>query len=513
MNDGTITAASKRPGTRLRQSVGRIDPLTPAVGIVAVLVYAMHGFDGFLSRDLGLFSYAGQQVANGVPPYVGLLNRQGPLASLIPAAGAVGARVGGVDDLLGMRVLYLIISVICVCLVYRLGRDLFVHRLAGLAAAATFLGFYGFIEYASNGPREKTAMVLFLLLALSAVVKQRWFVAGACVGLATLTWQASLLVGLTAVVIATLSLGPAAERIRALAHVAAGGLATGLLFLVYYAVIGSVRTFLDCFILLNAKYAAGASFVSELELNWRRLQNAYGFFVWVMVVGLASIVVLALLALLSKSRRRDPMRMPVAGIGAATAVGVAWTSQVFDGWPDVFVLLPLAALGIGGLTRELVDRVSSRTALSLTLAWVVAAAAAASAFSVSRRNDQLDLQRESVRSVFEILPDASVLSIESPQVLVLSGRTNLNRFQEYVLALGLYLDETWPGGLEGYGEWVGREEPTILAVRQGWVPSWLSHTMQAEYRRVGRAPGWVWHVHRSVGRARIAELRQVLRGQ
>jgi hypothetical protein len=132
-------------------------------------------------------------------------------------------------------------------------------------------------------------------------------------------------------------------------------------------------------------------------------------------------------------------------------------------------------------------------------------------FSVSRKTDQLDRQRESVQSVFEVLPDASVLSIEAPQVLVLSGRTNINRFQEYVLTLGRYLEDTWPDGRKGYGEWVGRAEPTILAVRQGWVPWWLSRTMRTEYRRVGHAPGWDWYVHRSVGRAEISELRQTLR--
>jgi hypothetical protein len=510
MKDRTIGQTGTRPGTRLRQTLGRIDPLTPVVGVLAVVVYALHGFDGYLSRDLGLFSYAGQQVANGVPPYLGLLNRQGPLAHLIPAVGVVGARVGGFDELLGMRVLNLIISVICVCLVYRVGRTLFVYRLAGLAAAATFLGFYGFIEYASNGPREKTAMVLFLLLALLAAGKQRWFLAGACVGLATLTWQLSLLVGLTAVVIAPLSLGPA-ERVRAVARIAAGGLATALVFLAYYSAIGSVRTFLDCFVLINAKYPVGRSFAAQLELNWAQLQTGYGLFVWVMLVGWVSIVVLALLAVLSKSRRRDPMSMPVAGIGAATVVGIVMTSQIFDGWPDVFVLLPLAALGIGGLTRELVDRVSPRVALSLALAWLVAAGVLAVTFSVSRKTDQLDRQRESVQSVFEVLPDASVLSIEAPQVLVLSGRTNINRFQEYVLTLGRYLEDTWPDGRKGYGEWVGRAEPTILAVRQGWVPWWLSRTMRTEYRRVGHAPGWDWYVHRSVGRAEISELRQTLR--
>jgi hypothetical protein len=87
------------------------DPLTAVVCVVSLAVYLPHGFAGYLSRDLGLYSYGGQLVAEGVPPYVGTLNRAGPLAQLIPGIGAFLARAVGVDDLLGMRVLFLLLTV------------------------------------------------------------------------------------------------------------------------------------------------------------------------------------------------------------------------------------------------------------------------------------------------------------------------------------------------------------------------------------------------------------------
>ena len=57
---------------------------------VAVGVYLAHGFEGRLSREVGVYAYAGPQLADGVAPYVGILNRSGPLAHLIPGAGVVG---------------------------------------------------------------------------------------------------------------------------------------------------------------------------------------------------------------------------------------------------------------------------------------------------------------------------------------------------------------------------------------------------------------------------------------
>ena len=49
-----------------------------------MVVYTLRGFHGVLTRDLGVYSYAGQQVADGVPPYLGSLNRAGPLAHVLP---------------------------------------------------------------------------------------------------------------------------------------------------------------------------------------------------------------------------------------------------------------------------------------------------------------------------------------------------------------------------------------------------------------------------------------------
>ena len=93
---------------------------------------------------------------------------------------------------------------VCCALLCVLARDAFGSRAAGLLAPAVFLTFERFIELASSGPREKTAMVVFLLAALILTGRRRWAAAGVFTALATLTWQPALFVAVAAVVVAVL---------------------------------------------------------------------------------------------------------------------------------------------------------------------------------------------------------------------------------------------------------------------------------------------------------------------
>jgi hypothetical protein len=485
------TEVSRRQG-RCR----RIDPLVFVLGITAAIVYALHGFDGSLSRDLAIYSYAGQQVFEGVPPYLGILNRAGPLAHLIPAVGVAGARVAGFEDLLGIRVLFMLIAVACVCVVYLLARDLFSSRLAGVAAAAAFLSFYGFIEYASNGPREKTPMVLFLLCAFLAIVNRRWFAAGISVSLTALIWQPAFLVGMAAVITTVIALR-GTERFQASTRFIAGGLVPATFFIIYFAAAGALREFFDAFLLINAKYSEGDLLLPKIAEKWGTMQRGYGVSLWVLVGGLAALTILTLGGL-RREGWRAPARIPVVAIGAASLVALAWTFRDFNSWPDAFVLLPLAAIGIGGISKALTKRLPDRAALAIVLAWVIAAVTVAVTYSTTQRNHELEDQRDAVDALLAQLPsDASIQAIGAPQPLVLSNSTNPTRHQTFVQGLGSYVDDTWPGGLAGFANWIGRQEPTVVSLGGGRVPRWLRSSIVAEYQRVGRAPGWVWYVHRS----------------
>ena len=283
-----------------------------------------------------------------------------------------------------------------------------------------------------------------------------------------------------------------------MARFVVGGLIPAAVFVVYFIAVGALKEFIDAYLLINARYTTPAPLLTDFAAKWVRMQEGYGITLWVIMAGLLTLPILTITHII-RGRWRAPEHISFVAITAASFVGIAWSFRDFNSWPDAFVLLPFAAIGVGAIAKEVTARLPAKIALALVLVWTVAAGAVAVTYSRTRAGDRLELQRESVTALLDQLPsDATMLSIGAPHPMFLSGMRNPTRHQTFARGLDQYVDDTWPGGLKGFGEWVGRQEATIIAFGGGRVPSWLRPTINGEYRRVGRAPGWTWFVHRSV---------------
>jgi hypothetical protein len=345
-----------------------------------------------------------------------------------------------------------------------------------------------------------------------AMVHRRWFTMGFFTALATLCWQPVLFVATAGAVIAVV-LGQSGGRLKALARFAVGGLVPTAVTVGCYAAVGAFDIFWDDFFLINARYTQQISLVTNPDEAWRMLVEGYGPSLWLFLIGLAAITVLAVRALWPTADRRDAVRVNVLATGAILVAGVAWSLRAFNGFPDAFIMLPPAALGVGGLVAGLASRVSLRTAVLATAAWTVAATAIGATYAISTRDDTLVHQRASVDAVLDALPPGSrILSVEAPQPLVLARQRNPSRLQLFGNGLIDYVDDTWPGGRDGYGRWVGRQRPTLIALgNHGSVPDWLDPTLVRDYHRVGTSIGWDWWVHKDVGRHTRDELRRIVK--
>lgn len=491
----------------------RVDPWGLAVAAIGAAVFMLQGFGGVLSRDLALYAYAGQQFADGVPPYVGVLNRAGPLAHMVPGFGAMIARAIGTDDLLTMRVMMMMFSVIAVWLTYLLGRDMFGSRAAGAVAAATLLASRGVVLYAGGGPREKTTMLLLVVCALLAIVHRRWAWAGVATALATLTWQPAFWLCLAAALIAAKQ--PAwsmhkRENLLAWTRFVAGGIAATAVVVGYFVVVGSLDAFFEGFLWVNATSTSQVGLITFVTALPTEMLRAWGWSLWLLLAGLGSSLVLAW----RYRGATDPAGRAVVGAGAATLACLAWSIYVFNGWADAVFVVPLAAAGLAGSLGAASRRLPVRGAVSLATAYVVVVSISAGVTAWAARPDILEPMRAETKAVLAAGGrDVTVQSIGGPQPLVLGDLKNPIRHQMFLQGLDDYVDATEPGGLARIATDIEDRRPTFVTLDYRNRYEWMRQVLERSYRRIGTTAGVDWYADRDLGEARLAEMTALLAGK
>jgi hypothetical protein len=482
----------------LRPSV--VDPLV--VGVVAMGVYSVHGYDGVVSRDFGVFLYGGEHVAQGVPPYVGIFNSVGPLADALPGLAIWVGKVVDVNPVLAARAFYAVLAATSCALVCVLARRMFASRVSGLVAPAVFLTFPRFLELASDGPRDKTAMLVFLLLTLVLLERRRWLLAGVFTALATLTWQPALTVAVAAAVAATLL--ERQGRTRSLLTFILGGAIPSAVTVALFSADGALRQAIDGFIVVNAVDTTQPSAVLEPVQTLRMLWTGYH---GTLVVALAGLAVLIPLGVHAARRAGSPAARALVIASAGAVGGTAWTAAVINGSPDLFVLLPFSALGATALLTMLAHRLrGGRTPLLGAI--VATALVVALAESVATRNGTLVLQRDDVADVLGTQPaDASVVSIAAPQVMAIGQRDNPSPWQLFDPRMQQFLSTHLAGGLPGYAARIDRLRPTFIVVGAQSGAHWLERVLESSYWPVGQGPGWRWYLSRAAGPTALADAR------
>lgn len=179
---------------------------------MTLVVYLTQNLGGGLSRDGAIYLYSGQQLLEGVPPYVSIFDHKGPLTPLISAFGVLISGALGASQIFTVRVLFLIFGSLAIVTVYALSRSLLGSVRSAVFSTLTFIGFFSFARYAVAEPEAKTPMLLFQSLALLFTVQKRWFLAGLCGSLTALVWQPMAVFVVVTVILAATRPGTVGKR-------------------------------------------------------------------------------------------------------------------------------------------------------------------------------------------------------------------------------------------------------------------------------------------------------------
>jgi hypothetical protein len=432
--------------------------------LLAAALFSRYGIDGALARDEAVYAYGGQQLVHGVPFYASIFDQKTPGAAFL---AALGDALGGFN---GIRIAFFGCACLTVVAVYFLALDLWGSVLAAVVAAVAFASFRGFAADALAGPDAKTPGILLAVLSLLAMVRRRWFWAGLCGSLAFLVWQPLAIYAALAVVFS--------RRWRTVA----GVLVPLVVTTVYFALTGALGDFVQ---------AAFAFPLEGLHRTPETIGQRLGHIAAVVHDHYAGAVVqfwagLALAAVLAAWRRMWIVLVSLAAIAGFSTLD-------FQGYPDVYPLLPYAALGLAGLAALVTHVVELRPAVAVAAAAAVLVAWTQFAAD-SSAGDALAAQRAEAADLQGLLrPGDRIYALGDPAPLVLTGRRNPSRYIFMASGVGSWELAHTHGGFTGWTDAIRAADPAVV-VLHGWrgplerrAAAWL----HAEYR-----PSWdgCWRV-------------------
>jgi 4-amino-4-deoxy-L-arabinose transferase-like glycosyltransferase len=470
---------------------------------VALALYTRYRIYGSLSRDEGIYSYGGQQIAHGTPPYASIVDPKGPMASIIAGIAAGLARVVGLDTLVAIRLAYFCCALLTVVAVYLLALRLWRSVLGALAAAVVFASFEGFARDALSGPNAKTPAVLFAVGSMWLAAGRQWFWAGFAGTLAFLVWQPFAVYPLIAVVAAVICTSE--RRWRAGAMAVLGAALPLIATVIYFAAEGALGKFVESafvFPLVGIR-RQHLTVLQRSDLIVWVVHHYYAFSGVLIWIGLALLLVAAVVRSLRPGRQwRDAVRDPLVLIVVVTLVAeAAYALADFQGYPDVYPFLPYAALGFGAAVALVGRHIRGRGAARTLVAAVLAASAALTALSwgwftnASANDDRLRAQRATACALNRIIPAGTTLyALGDPVPLVLTKRHNPDRFIFLDSGVAQWKVDHTEGGFAGWTTEIRTSGASVIVIG-GWYSDWRRRMGEwlraADYRR-----GWVgpWRV-------------------
>jgi hypothetical protein len=433
--------------------------------LIAIVLFAQFSINGNFWRDEAIYAYGGQQLADGVPVYSGIFDPKPPLPTFLTALGTLSARAVGKNDLTAMRAEFFLFAILTVVAVYVLGLWLWRSILAALVGAVVFASFQGFAQDALAGPGAKTPGILLMVVSLALLVRRRWFLAGIAGSLAFLDWQPLGICAAAAVVAALVVTEPEDESRWKRGARALGGVAIPLVATVLFLLIdGGLSRFIEASFTFPATglRRGNVTLGGNIDTIVRVVNDHYGHTRVLFWGGLILLVAAAFVA-----AKRFAALVVVGTLLAFAAASV----YDFQGYPDLFPLLPYAGLGIGGVVAVIAPRVRAewprRIAAGLALVAVgLLAGLSVHWFSGARdAGPSLHIERAQAAKIQRLLqPGEKLYALGDPTLLVLTHRRNPTRYIYLGSGVDHWAVEHEFGSLAGWQAEIRAADPPIVVM-------------------------------------------------
>jgi len=498
---GIETGGSSRPARGEKTLLSRLAAASSvsAVGLAAFVlgvgVILMHRpFDLPERGDLAIWDYIAQSILRGEIPYRDVIEIKSPGGAYLSALAIAAGRIFGLQDAAAVRLLNVLLIGLLSCVTCLVAAEYLRSRLAAVIAFLVPL-LPEHLATMVAGTQPKLTMILFGMLTLTLIAKDRPFWAGVCSMLSCLCWQPGLLFTGTALLVFSRCF--VSWRDLRAAKVLTGAAVPLVVLVSYFYLAGALADLWTWTIAFNysvygPRQTKGLSqAIATLWKITRQVFRADIVFVALSAAGLVMFVAQLASAKLKRKELLRSLNLTLVAIVIPPLVYLAFCLINFQGGPDLIPLFPFIGIFAGWFFVE-AGRLTAgfaKAGSSFDLARVIPGLAIGVIFlilatrSITYQGEPgpaLENQRKEFQAISNVLgPEDRIYVHGTMEILVLLGRPNLNPYimfdegkDDFVAA------KKYGGSFRAILDELGAEAPRIISLSR------LRHvTHGAEFER------------------------------
>jgi hypothetical protein len=445
--------------------------------------------------DAAIYDYIAQAILRGQTPYRDVIDIKGPLAPQLSALAMLMGKSVGLRDIIAVRLLHVLLVGLLSAVTYLVGAIYLRSRAAGILAALVPLVFPQFIEMMVAGTQPKLPMILFGMLSLLLIAKDRPFWAGACSMLCCLCWQPGLM--FTGVAVLIFSRYLSNWKDGRVVKVLAGAAIPLIVTLAYFYLRGALSEMWAWTITYNytvfgpaAKRAFGEAADHLFKIMYRVFQPE----IFVLSLSAVGLIGYLIERIVTKVKHKEAIGAPDLfedAILMPPLIYLAFCLINMQGGPDLIPLVPFVGIFVGWVmvkceralsrARKTDSFLRSEILVPCVCIVIVFALVLYHAAFYRIQGWRLKEQDKAMEAVSLLLgPDDKIYVHGTVEILVLLGKSNLNPY--------VFLD--W--GADDFAAFrLGTDFAAIVAEMETQAPKLVSLTRLRKVNHRTELEQWV----------------------
>ena len=462
------------------------DARTVSLEVFLVGVAVMLAWRLFIQLEVGdsaIWDYIAQAILRGQVPYRDVVEIKGPASAYLSAVAMLVGRLVGLRDVIAVRFVQILLASVLCSVTFLVVETYLRQRVAALIACMFPLMSDHFVSWTEGGTEPKLTMILFGMLALLLIAKDRPVWAGFCSMMSCLSWQPGLLFAGVAVLIFSRYL-TSWRDLRAV-KVMLGAMIPLAVTVLYFYSVGALTDFWIWTVAYNVEVYAPEgirSFGDTLTHSWTVIVRVFRVDIIWFALGLAGLLMFAARQLRAKVRLRQALESPDLfkdAIVIAPVVYIAFCLINLQSGPDLLPLFPFLGIFAGWLITEMsrwlrsIGAVTKRPALlravealpALALS-LVCAVTLFRAVTFRLADWTLWHQDTQLKVISDLIgPNDKIYVHGAVEILVLLNRPNLNPYIMWDHGKARYIAaKKFGGSTDAMVDAVEAEHPKIVAV-------------------------------------------------